>query len=480
MTGEAVLSVRGLGATAGGTVILSGVSFDVAAGEVVALVGPSGAGKSTVAAAVAGVARPRLAITGEIATGGRVGYLPQDAASTLNPARRVGTALRELIRLHHPAPHADHLARILYTAALDLPDRALRRYPFEFSGGQRARLALAQVLATEPAAIVLDEPTVGLDPITRAALASQLDALRRSGVAVLVVTHDPYLAERISDRTLHLHAGRLHEPPASAPPAPIPSPPPRVASHRAVELRGVSVSHRHVPVLHDVDLHAEDGETLGIVGVSGAGKTTIARCIAGLRTPERGSVLIDGRPFPPLRGRSRTQLAHVQYLWQESSPSFDARRTMLDQVAATAVRLRERPPAAAREEALDLLAELGLAAEQARRPPTELSGGQLQRAALARALLARPRVLICDEVTTGLDRPLAEQILDHIQDYQRRTGATVLSISHDIPGQLARADRVAVIHAGRVVAVGRPGELVGDAEPGVLRDLLAAGESGAV
>ncbi|MYW89997.1 ABC transporter ATP-binding protein [Amycolatopsis rubida] len=448
---EPVISIRGLTAHAGETLLLHDVSLSVSAGEIVTLSGPSGVGKTTVAMAAAGLERPGVTVRAEVVAPGKVGYLPQQAAETLNPARRVGHALGELVGLDagrlSREQRRERVAEVLRLVAFEAADGLLRRYPFEFSGGQRTRLALAQVLATRPGALVLDEPTTGLDAVSKAGLLRQLRALADAGAALLVVTHDPDVA---ATRTLRLRDGTLTDEP---PPTAMPLPRTVERGARVAELRGVSVHYGRMEVLRDVDLSLFAGETVGVVGPSGAGKTSLARCLAGL-APVRGEVFADGKPVPLLRKRTARQTAYVQYVWQEAASSFDPRRTVLDQVAATAVRLRGLRPADATGEAGEVLIGLGLTEAQAGRRPAGLSGGQLQRAALARALLAEPRVLICDEVTTGLDAELAVRVLDCLDAYQRRTSAALLLISHDTRALAARADRIVAVEHGRVVDSG--------------------------
>ncbi|MBB4684114.1 ABC transporter ATP-binding protein [Amycolatopsis jiangsuensis] len=451
------ITVRGLSADAGQTPLLRDVSFEVRAGEVVTLFGPSGAGKTTIAMAVAGLTRPGVSLDGTVEAPARTGYLPQQAAGTLNPARRVGHALGELVGLRVPrmtrAQRRARVTEVLRAVAFegDLGP-VLRRYPAEFSGGQRTRLALAQVLATRPDALVLDEPTTGLDAGRKTELAGHLGALARNGVALLVVTHDPDVVAALDTRLLRVHNGVVT--PSEAPqPRPTGATRPSVScsGSPAAELRTVSVHFGSANVLREADLALFPGETVGLAGASGAGKSTVARCLAGLEQPSRGTVLAGGRPLPPLRRRTRAQLARVQYVWQEAAPSFDPRRPVEVQVAATATRLRGVCPGEALAEAREELAELGLTPAQAARYPPGLSGGQLQRAALARALLARPEVLLCDEVTTGLDTNLATHLLGHIDAYQRRTGAAVLLISHDPHVLTGRANRVLTVENGQMV-----------------------------
>lgn len=502
---DALITVRNLGARAGDTTILSDIEFAVAPGEVLTLFGPSGAGKTTIAAAVAGIQRPGIELTGEISRSRplRVGYLPQYAAGTLNPARRIGAVLGELVAVAYrrgggrgrlrASARRERIARALAAAAIAPGDddlaRILRKYPFEFSGGERARLALAQVLVFDPDVLVVDEPTVGLDSVARAALLAGLRGLRAAGNAVVLVTHDPFVVEQIGDRTLFVRAGRLAGAGGSgvAERAAAARSQPRERGERpaavtgrvvgdeaavtadaasapggepVLRVRGLVAGPPRDPILRDIALDLHRGEMLGLLGVSGAGKSTLARCLAGLTRPSAGEIRAGDDCLPVLRRRTGHQIAAIQYVWQESAASFDGRRTVLDQVAATGIRLRAMDRDRARAAATALLADLGIDPAQAARRPGELSGGQLQRAALARALSARPRILLCDEVTTALDKPTAGRILDHLDEYRRAHGAAVLWISHDLRSQFDRADRIAVLDGGRISAIGSPDEVV--------------------
>ncbi|MGJ6965803.1 ABC transporter ATP-binding protein [Streptosporangium sp. G11] len=230
-----------------------------------------------------------------------------------------------------------------------------------------------------------------------------------------------------------------------------------------------------MPVLHDVSLRVAAGRCLALVGRSGSGKTTLARCVAGLHEPARGAVLLDGRPLAgSLSRRRREDVARVQYVFQDAHASFDPNRTVADQVSRTAVRLRGLRSGAARDAALEMLERVGLGAASAARRPAGLSGGELQRAALARALLASPEVLVCDEITSGLDTITQAGVLDLLDELRRGSGPALVLISHDM-GVVARlADDVVILSGGRVVEEGAVARVLGRPRHPLTRELLAS------
>ncbi|HET6858870.1 MAG TPA: ATP-binding cassette domain-containing protein [Streptomyces sp.] len=494
-TPVSIASVRGLTARAGDTVLVDTIDFDVYEGRVTALVGPSGSGKTTAALALLGEAGPGVRLGGRVVVGGitvvdgdavatgtaglrgrTVAYMPQHPGSALNPARRTGAVLTELAALH-----GGSATDALETAQLPAGRDTTRRFPHQFSGGQRQRVALAQTLACRPRLLILDEPSTGLDTVTRMRLAGELAALTRGGLAILLLSHDQDLVRALADHVVVLERG---EAVADALPERRPA---EAVRHDPVgpgvlEVRGLSAALRsrgRGPVLHDVDLELAAGACVGVAGLSGSGKTTLARCVAGLHERMRGQVLLNGEALPVLRRRTVEQKRRVQYVWQEVRGSFDERRPVAEQVARTAVRLRGRTPRDARGEAVELLARLGVDADTAERRPGSLSGGQLQRAALARAAIAEPDVLICDEITTGLDPAATDAVLAELGGMREEFGTALLWVSHDLELLSAVAHHLVVIDGGRIVERGAPAEVLAAPRAAMTRQLVHAMRLGA-
>ncbi|MFF7457978.1 ABC transporter ATP-binding protein [Kitasatospora sp. NPDC008115] len=470
MTGDDLATVDRLGVRVGARVLVDGVSLRVRAGRVTALVGPSGSGKTTTALALLGAYPEGAAVSGAVVPGPRVGYVPQHPGAVLNPARRVGVLLRDLARVHGGGPEA--VARALRDAELADVDGVLRRFPHQLSGGQQQRVVLAQALLTGARVIVADEPTTGQDPVTTRRLAALLGRLTARGTGLLLLSHDLDLVRELADEVVLLADGRAVRtgPPADVLPLPLPLPQPKAQPKpsaaplapfrptpeppRPARLDVSGLTARHpggAVVLHEVGLTLRPGECLALTGRSGSGKTTLGRCLAGLHPRHEGTVRLDGAPLPrSVRRRGRRELAAVQYVFQDAGAAFADHRPVLDQVARAAVRLRGLTPPAAAVEAGDLLAGLGLDPAKAARPTAALSGGELQRAALARALIVRPKVLVCDEITSGLDTATRAAILAHLADRRDRTGLALLFISHDPAAVTALADAVATLADGRL------------------------------
>lgn len=516
-----VVTVRDLTISVGERALVHDLSFDLGAGRVVALVGASGSGKTTTALALLGERPAGATSSGTVVLGGAavspsnppavgtVAFVPQQPSAVLNPVRRVGPVLTEIARLHvgpggrgtrreRRRAARERVLEALSRAQVAEPEMYLDRYPHQLSGGQQQRLVLAHELVGQPRVVIADEPTTGQDAVVRAELAHELRSLADQGVAVLVLSHDLELVRGLADEILVLERGRLVEsgptaevlavprhpytrrlveafaaPPAGDAPVVLPDATPVLSARDLVA--GHGQGRRRTATVHGISLDVARGERIALVGRSGSGKTTFARCLAGLHPFWSGDVrLAQVSVSPLLRRRTRDQLARIQYVFQDARASFNEFVPVLAQVARTAERLRGADPAAARRLAVDQLALLGVDEAVADRLPAALSGGELQRAALVRAALAEPEVLLCDEITSGLDKVTERELLDVLAGLQERTGCAVVLITHDL-GLAARfTQRLLVLDGGRVVEEGGSARVLADPSHRVTRELTAA------
>lgn len=478
LPGAPALVVSNLTASTGERAVLSEASFTVAAGRVLAVIGPSGSGKSTLGRALLGETTPGMTLTGHVAVDGhRIGYIPQQPAAALNPVRRIGGVLREIAR-RHGRRHA--VAAVLHRVNLPADRGFLRRFPHQLSGGQQQRLVIAHALLCRAVLVVADEPTTGQDALTRADVIEELGKLAEDGIAVVLLSHDMELVRATADDVLVLRHGRTvgQGPASEVLTADLMSGSP--ATPRAAGLTGpallritdLTAAHRR-PVLHRVSLTVPAGQCLAVVGRSGSGKTTLARCIAGLHRLQGGDITLDGeRLNSEVDRRSRDQLAAVQYVFQDARASFDPYRGVLDQVQRPARLLLKAGVDQARRAALDLVQRVGLTEQIVVQRPDRLSGGELHRAALARALITRPRLLICDEITAGLDGVTQQRILTLLDELRRDLDLALIVISHDRDVVTWLADHIAVLDDGRIVEHGPAAALLSSAEHPLTRALL--------
>jgi peptide/nickel transport system ATP-binding protein len=491
-----VLTVRKLKVSApNGALLVDDVSLDLAPGEVLGLIGESGAGKSTIGLAAMGYGRGGCRITGgdihvvgadlmaggrttrEKVRGARIAYVAQSAASAFNPAMRIGAQVIEAPLYHRLMSAAEARAWMLELfAALDLPDPAgfAERYPHQVSGGQLQRAMVAMAMACRPDILVLDEPTTALDVTTQIELLALLRRLiHRYRTAALYITHDLAVVAQVADRIMVLRHGRMVETGTTAEVLEHPRQDytKRLVEERAASLTGTGARHADremllevdaieagysaVSVLDGVSCRLHKGGTLAVVGESGSGKSTLARVVAGLLAPRRGAVRFAGAPLAgSYRSRSRDELRRIQLVYQLPDVALNPRQTVAEIIGRPVAFYFGLRGAELKREVARLIAEIGLPADFADRLPGALSGGQKQRVCIARALAAKPDLVICDEVTSALDPLVAEDILNLLRALQDARGVAYLFITHDLGVVRRLADDTMVMQKGRVVEQG--------------------------
>ncbi|MBE2276419.1 MAG: ABC transporter ATP-binding protein [Rhodobacteraceae bacterium] len=479
--------------------LVHGVDLKLQRGRVLGLIGESGAGKSTIGLSAMSYGRGGARLTGgEIQVNGReirlaspaelralrgreVTYVSQSAAASFNPARRLMDQVIETSVSHrymNRRQAEDHAIGLFRKLGLPDPETFGNRYPHQVSGGQLQRAMTAMALCPGPDLVVFDEPTTALDVTTQIGVLRAIkDAIRDSHVAALYITHDLAVVAQISDEIMVLRHGRMVEHGTCDQIINHPREPytralvsVRALNHvekppepAIVRIDAVSARYRGTQsdVLTDVSMDVAAGQTLAIVGESGSGKSTLARVITGLLPPKSGQVWFDGRTLSrALAGRSRRDLREVQMIYQMADTAMNPRHTV-DTIIGRPLQFYFGMKGAEKSHRVaELLDQIELGSDFGKRFPAELSGGQKQRVCIARALAAKPKVIICDEVTSALDPLVADGILKLLLKLQAEARMAYLFITHDLATVQAIADKVAVMHRGRVVRYGAKGDVL--------------------
>ncbi|MEO1540089.1 MAG: ABC transporter ATP-binding protein [Pseudomonadota bacterium] len=509
---------------------VKGISFDLMPGETLAIVGESGSGKSVSALSTMALIRQA---GGEIESGhiihdGRIdmahaseaearavrgneiAMIFQEPMTSLNPVFSVGEQLIEPLVTHLGLSKADAKARAL--AAMEevrIPEAARRfkQFPHELSGGMRQRVMIAMALVCEPKILIADEPTTALDVTIQAQILWLIKKLKADhGTAVLFITHDLGVVAQIADRVAVMQTGSLVEvgdvaqiyrapehsytrkllsavPILGAAPATAVDP---VVEERMLALDALSVRypvrsglfrqvHHEVVAVDKVSFEVPRRTTLGLVGESGCGKSTISRAIMGLATPTSGTIRVDGTDLATLSDTDRFAFQRkTGIVFQDPFAALSPRRTAFDQIAEPMVIHSWGTEAQIRERVRWLLGRVGLGDQHLDRYPHEFSGGQRQRLCIARALALEPELVIADEPVSALDVSVQAQVLELFDELQSELGLTYLFISHDLAIVEQVSERVAVMFMGRLVECGPAKAVLSAPAHAYTRSLLAS------
>ncbi len=506
------------------------VSFSIAPGETVCVVGESGSGKS-----VTSLSLMRLVeFGGGKITGGRlefasakgtidvahaddatmrairgneIGMIFQEPMTSLNPVFTIERQMTDGLRMHLGLSAEAASARaleLLKQVRIPEPERRLKQYPHELSGGMRQRVVIAMAMACEPRLLIADEPTTALDVTIQAEILSLINRLKReTGMAVLFITHDMAVVAQVADRVVVMcrgnlveegpveeifgnpkedytrallaavpRLGEMHGKPAPEPmrligddtTAPVPVLP--VSAEPLLEVSHLTTRYpvkgglfrrtvANVHAVEDVSFTINKGETLSLVGESGCGKSSCGRSILRLSEPTSGSVLLDKRDIIGLGDRDlRRAWRDMQMVFQDPFASLNPYMRLRDQVAEPVRNFGLAEGREVDDRVAGLFDRVHLPRSFMSRFPHELSGGQRQRVAIARALAVRPKLIIADEAVSALDVSVQAQVLNLMMELQAELGISFLFISHDMAVVERVSHHVGVMYRGRLVEIG--------------------------
>jgi len=499
-----------------------GVSFEVEAGETVALVGESGSGKSVTALSTVSLLGDNATVGGSVlykgqqmrglteaqlmkVRGNDISFIFQEPMTSLNPLHTLETQITESLVLHQGLVGAAARVRVLELldkVGIGDAERRLRAYPHQLSGGQRQRVMIAMALANGPDLLIADEPTTALDVTIQAQILDLLhDLKRQENMSLLFITHDLGIVRKFADRVCVMKAGEIVERGTTeevfAAPRhpytrmllaaeavggvpPVPEGAEEVVRTEALRIwfpiqRGfLRRTVGHVKAVNGATLSVRVGETLGIVGESGSGKTTLALALMRL-IPSEGPIVVAGRDVQGWSSRQLRGLRRdMQIVFQDPFGSLSPRMTVAQIVAEGLGVHGVEKGRDKRQMVAEMLAEVGLDPGAMDRYPHEFSGGQRQRIAIARAMILRPRLVVLDEPTSALDMTVQVQIVELLRDLQARHGLAYLFISHDLRVVRALAHRVMVMKQGDVVEEGPVAEVFDAPKTAYTRALMAA------
>jgi peptide/nickel transport system ATP-binding protein len=510
------------------------LSFELAAGETLAIVGESGSGKSvsvmsllqllpkTTTTIRSGQAlfdgEDLLRVSERRITqirGAEISMVFQEPMTSLNPVLTIGCQITEVFVAHQkttPDEARRKALDMLEKVRISDPARRMRQYPHQLSGGMRQRVMIAMALACRPRILIADEPTTALDVTVQAQVLDLIRDLKSDfGTGVILITHDMGVVAEMADRVVVMRAGEkveegliadVFERPKAAYTRALLDAVPRLGDagviqvfrrpsggervEPTVDVRNLSVRFDvhdgvlrrltgRIHAVEDVSFSIAPGETLGLVGESGSGKSTTGRALLRLEEPSAGTIAIDGYDVATLDRRAMKPIRRLaQMIFQDPFASLNPRIEAGIQVAAPLTVHGIGTALERKERAADLFRRVGLSPEMASRFPHEFSGGQRQRVCIARALALNPKLIIADEAVSALDVTVQGQVLALLRELQQEFNLSYLFISHDIAVVERIAHRVAVMYLGRIVEIGPCAKVLKDPRHPYTKRLLAA------
>ncbi|MCH7337455.1 dipeptide ABC transporter ATP-binding protein [Acinetobacter sp. NIPH 2699] len=516
-----VLNVKELTvSTVTGQILVDQLSFNLAAGETVAIVGESGSGKSVSSLALLGLLPSHLNIQGQAwlndqnllaldtpalrqIRGQKIAMIFQEPMTALNPLHRVEKIIGESLLLQgwSKTKVREKVITLLNDVGITEPEQKLRRYPHELSGGQRQRVMIAMALALEPDILIADEPTTALDVTLQTQILNLLKQLQQQrNMAMILISHDLNLVKHYADDVIVMNKGRVEEQGAVTTIFARPEAAytqhlldhdfgqalPSADQQTILEIKQLAVKFPikqgllnrvkdYFIAIEPLDLMLAQGESLGVVGESGSGKSTLALAITRLIESE-GQIVFLGKDLNQLNEKKLRPLrSDFQIVFQDPFSSLNPRMT-IGQIVGEGLALKELNQSVVDQQIEQTLEKVELPIDFKNRYPHELSGGQRQRVALARALVLQPKLMILDEPTSALDRTTQRAIVKLLRRLQQQEQISYIFISHDLQVIKALCQKVMVLRHAKVMEYQATELLFSQPKTEYTRQLIAASQ----
>ena len=513
---KALLEIQKLSVAFNDRVVVNALSYGLFPGKITAVVGESGSGKSVTAMSLLGlfptknltfpsgeiflsseligkedrIVKPTDEILSSL-RGKKIAVIFQEPMTALNPAMTCQQQMEECLQHENKEARKSKVISLLEEVEMPDPQGALKKYPHEFSGGQRQRIMIAMALASEPQLLIADEPTTALDPSVQASILELIKKLKNSrNMSVLFISHDLHVVKEIADFIVVMKSGSaveqgnaaevLNNPQHAYTKGLLACRPTKTSKGKSLVTLGNDRVEKHYsfstnenillhvegltkvypgqtsPAVNNISFDIKQGETLGLIGESGCGKTSLSRMLMGLLSPTSGSVLFGNEPligknisFPNKFRRD------IQMVFQDPFASLNPKLKIEDMLLEPLHIHKIGSTNSERKKRVEyLLNAVGMPADSSQRYAHNFSGGQRQRIVIARALATNPKLIICDEAVAALDVSVQAQVLNLLNDLKEEFGLTYLFISHDMPVVYHMSNRVMVMRKGEMVEQG--------------------------